>query len=163
MTFRNFLARNWARCALAALGVTFLPAQVGEVIDLTKVTYGDPMKSAYFQGKVLPVKENSTGTFAHYQFQPGARTQWHAHEGGQILLCEEGICRQQLKGGPIIEFRAGETSYVPPGVPHWQGSTPTAAGTQFNIHRGRITWLGDVTDAEYNGPVVHLEPVPQKK
>jgi quercetin dioxygenase-like cupin family protein len=143
----------WSGCALVALGLPFLAAQVSQVIDLTKVTFGEPMKSAYFQGSVLPVKENSTGSFAHYQFQPGARTQWHVHEGGQILLCEEGICRQQLKGGPIIEFRAGETSYAPPGVAHWQGSTSTTAGTQFNIHRGKITWLNDVTDAEYNGPV----------
>ena len=43
--------------------------------------------------------------------------------------------------------------YAPPGIAHWQGSTPSTAGTQFNIHRGAITWLNDVTDAEYNGPV----------
>ncbi len=34
-----------------------------------------------------------------------------------------------------------------------QPETPSTAGTQFNIHRGAITWLNDVTDAEYNGPV----------
>lgn len=133
--------------------VSLAAAQAGNVTDLTKVTYRDPIKSPYFQGSVLPVVENSTGNFAHYKFTPGSRTQWHIHEGGQILLCEEGICRHQIKGGPIIEFRAGETAYAPPGQAHWQGSTPTTAGTQFNIHRGGITWLNDVTDAEYNGPV----------
>ncbi len=148
-------SRIWLRvgCGVTVFGLSLLVAQVTDVIDLTKVTFKDPIKSSYFQGAVLPVNENSTGSFAHYKFTPGARTQWHVHEGGQILLCEEGICRQQLKGGPIIEFRAGETAYAPPGVAHWQGSTPAASGTQFNIHRGKITWLNDVTDAEYNGPV----------
>lgn len=142
-----------AACVVSLFGVSLAAAQTAGVIDLTKVTYRDAIKSAYFQGSVLPVVENSTGNFAHYKFTPGARTQWHIHEGGQILLCEEGICRHQLKGGPIIEFRAGETAYAPPGVAHWQGSTATTAGTQFNIHRGAITWLNDVTDAEFNGPV----------
>jgi quercetin dioxygenase-like cupin family protein len=147
--------RTWFRigCGVAIFSLSLVVAQVTDVIDLTKVTFKDPIKSAYFQGTVLPVNENSTGNFAHYKFTSGARTQWHIHEGGQILLCEEGICRHQLKGGPIIEFRAGETAYAPPGVAHWQGSTPTTSGTQFNIHRGKITWLNDVTDAEYNGPV----------
>lgn len=145
--------RSIRLCLASLFCVSLAAAQTANVIDLTKVTYRDPIKSAYFQGTVLPVVENSTGNFAHYKFTPNARTQWHIHEGGQILLCEEGICRHQIKGGPIIEFRAGETAYVPPGVAHWQGSTPTTAGTQFNIHRGAITWLNDVTDAEFNGPV----------
>ncbi len=140
-------------CGLAVFGASLLIAQVADVIDLSKVTFKDPLNSPYFKGTVLPVNENSTGGFAHYKFTPGARTQWHIHEGGQILLCEVGICRHQLKGGPIIEFRAGETAYAPPGIAHWQGSTSTTAGTQFNIQRGKITWLTDVTDEEYNGPV----------
>ena len=154
-TFVRGRYRTWFRigCGVTVFGLSLVVAQVAEVIDLTKVTFKDPIKSPYFQGTVLPVNENSTGNFAHYKFTPGARTQWHVHEGGQILLCEEGICRQQLKGGAIIEFRAGETAYAPPGVAHWQGSTSTTAGTQFNIHRGKIAWLNDVTDAEYNGPV----------
>ncbi|MGC4083073.1 MAG: cupin domain-containing protein [Vicinamibacterales bacterium] len=149
----NINRRFISACAVGLVGVSLAAAQTADVINLTKVTFRDPIKSTYFQGSVLPVVENSTGNFAHYKFMPHARTQWHIHEGGQILLCEEGICRHQIKGGPIIEFRAGETAYVPPGAAHWQGSTPTTAGTQFNIHRGKITWLNDVTDEEYNGPV----------
>lgn len=147
------IGRRFATFGVSLFAASLAAAQTAEVIDLTKVTFREAMKSAYFQGEVLPVVENSTGNFAHYKFTPNARTQWHIHEGGQILLCEEGICRHQIKGGPIIEFRAGETAYAPPGVAHWQGSTPTSAGTQFNIHRGRITWLNDVTDAEYNSAV----------
>ncbi len=154
-SFVSSPGRIWFRigCGIAVFSLSLVVAQVADVIDLTKVTFKDPIKNPYFQGTVLPVNENSTGNFAHYKFTPGARTQWHIHEGGQILLCEEGICRHQLKGGAIIEFRAGETAYAPPGVAHWQGSTPTTSGNQFNIHRGKITWLNDVTDSEYNGPV----------
>ncbi len=149
----NINGRIISACAVGLVGVSLAAAQTANIIDLTKVSFRDPIKSPYFQGNVLPVVENSTGNFAHYKFTANARTQWHIHEGGQILLCEEGTCRHQIKGGPIIEFRAGETAYVPPGAAHWQGATPTVSGTQFNIHRGTITWLNDVTDAEYNGPV----------
>src|SRR5215468_6872681 len=109
------MPRNFVRmiCAATLFGLPLMVAQVADVIDLAKVTYKDPIRSQYFQGNVLPVNENSTGNFAHYRFTPNARTQWHVHEGGQILLCEEGICRHQLKSGPIIEFRAGETAYAP--------------------------------------------------
>jgi quercetin dioxygenase-like cupin family protein len=117
------------------------------------------------------VKENSTGTFAHVYFPPGSRTKWHSHSLGQIVFCEEGACINALKGGPVILLHAGEASYAPPGVPHWQGAAPNEGGTQLNINRGDPpvpTFMGmggDVTDAEYHSATSHLEivgPKPKK-
>jgi len=68
-----------------------------------------------------------------------------------------------IKGGPIVLLHAGETSYAPPGVPHWQGAAPNEGGTQFNISRGTATWFGDVTDEEYHLPTSHIEIVGPKK
>ena len=62
----------------------------------------------------------------------------------------------------MIELHAGETSDAPPGVPHWQGAAPHAGGTQFNNHRGKITWMDAVTDAD-NAPTSRLAIVPNKK
>jgi len=123
--------------ALASL--PFLAAQVREVVV-----------NPNFSGTVYALKENSTGSFAHYRFEPGAHTKWHTHEMGQVILCEEGVCRSQIKGGPVIELRTGETTYVPPGSTHWQGAAPKEGGTQFNVQRGKTTWLDDVSEAEYN-------------
>ncbi len=144
MKFRSLLHRRsavyfWPAVALSAIGLPFLAAQVRDVLV-----------NPNFTGTIYIVKENSTGTFAHFRFEPGAHTKWHFHEMGQVILCEEGVCRTQLKGGPVIELHTGETTYVPPGVPHWQGAAPKEGGTQFNVQRGTTNWLGDVTEAEYN-------------
>jgi quercetin dioxygenase-like cupin family protein len=103
-----------------------------------------------FQGTVTPVKENSDGKIAHFYFAPGSRTRWHSHEGGQIILVEKGVALEQEKGGPVIELHAGQAIYCPPGVVHWHGAAPNEGGTQYNVSRGGITWLGEVTDKEYN-------------
>ena len=90
-----------------------------------------------------------------FYFSPGARTKWHSHEGGQIILVEDGVGLYQEKGGPVVELRAGETHYCPPGVVHWHGASPKEGGTQFNTSRGGITWLAEVTDAEFTAKPVH--------
>lgn len=100
-------------------------------------------------GKVIPIEENSKGNIAHFRFEPGSRTKWHSHEGGQIILVEEGVGLNQFKGGPVTELHAGETIYSPPGVTHWHGAAPDKGGVQFNISRGGITWMEEVTDQEY--------------
>lgn len=102
-----------------------------------------------FTGKVTPVEENSKAGIAHYHFEAGARTKWHIHEGGQIILIEEGVGRTQLKDRPVMELKAGETTYAPPGVAHWHGASPSQSATQFNVSRGKTTWLDEVTEKDY--------------
>jgi quercetin dioxygenase-like cupin family protein len=106
-------------------------------------------------GEVKTITENSDGKSAHFYFSPGARTKWHSHEGGQIILVEDGVGLYQEKGGPVVELRAGETHYCPPGVVHWHGASPKEGGTQFNVSRGGITWLTEVTDAEFSAKPIH--------
>jgi hypothetical protein len=55
----------------------------------------------------------------------------------------------------VVELRAGETRYCPPGVVHWHGASPKEGGTQFNVSRGGITWGDVVTDEEFNAAPVH--------
>ena len=106
-------------------------------------------------GEVKPLKENSQGNSVRFYFGPGARTKWHSHEGGQIILVEDGVGLYQEKGGPVVELRAGETHYCPPGVVHWHGASPKEGGTQFNTSRGGITWGDAVTDEEFNAKPMH--------
>ena len=109
-----------------------------------------------FTGKVTRVEENSQGTPAHFRFEAGSRTKWHSHEGGQIILVEEGVGLAQVKGGPVIELHAGETIYCPPGVVHWHGAAPNQAGVQFNVSRGGITWLEEVSEKDYTAPTKRI-------
>ena len=105
--------------------------------------------SNFTGGKVTAMDEKPTGNIAHFRFDPGARTKWHSHSGGQIILAEEGVTRTQVKGGPVIELHAGETIYAPPGVMHWHGAAPDQGGVQYNVSRGMTTWGEEVTEKEF--------------
>jgi quercetin dioxygenase-like cupin family protein len=118
--------------------------------------HAQPQQNPNFQGKVTRVEENSQGTIAHFRFEAGSRTKWHSHEGGQIILVEEGVGLAQVRGGPVVEMHAGETIYCPPGVEHWHGAAPNQAGVQFNISRGGIKWLEEVSDKDYNAPTKRM-------
>ena len=110
----------------------------------------------------LSAQENFTGTAtrlesdihvraARIHFEPGARTKWHIHERGQLLLCEEGIARTQVKGHPVQELHPGETAYVPGGIPHWHGAEAGQSTKLFYVEMkaGQTKWLDAVTEAEY--------------
>jgi quercetin dioxygenase-like cupin family protein len=56
-------------------------------------------------------------------FSPGAHTAWHRHANGQTLHVTEGIGLVQARGGEVVEIRAGDTVYTPPGEWHWHGAT----------------------------------------
>jgi quercetin dioxygenase-like cupin family protein len=101
-------------------------------------------------GTVTKMEDNSKATIVKFRFDPGARTKWHSHDGGQIIMVEEGVARHQVKGQPVTELKAGETTYAGPGVVHWHGAAPKQGGTQYNVTKGTVTWLDAVTDQEYN-------------
>jgi quercetin dioxygenase-like cupin family protein/alkylhydroperoxidase/carboxymuconolactone decarboxylase family protein YurZ len=87
-------------------------------------------------------------------FEPGARTKWHYHPGGQILLVTRGKGFYQEKGKPIQIIQEGDVIKCPPNVIHWHGATPMDSLTHIaispNTHRGNVVWLEKVTDEEYN-------------
>jgi quercetin dioxygenase-like cupin family protein len=86
-------------------------------------------------------------------FEPGARSNWHSHAGGQVLLAMGGIGYYQEKGKPIRILRKGDAVKCPPNVAHWHGASPTVGFRQVavtpNTATGRVTWMQPVTDAEY--------------
>ena len=45
-------------------------------------------------------------------FEPGARTAWHSHDRGQLLMVEQGRMRAQKRGEPIKEYGVGEIDYA---------------------------------------------------
>ena len=87
-------------------------------------------------------------------FEPGARTNWHYHKGGQILLVTEGKGLYQERGKPIETIDKGDVVKCPPNIEHWHGATPNeemthlAIGTNTNI--GGAIWLEPVKDEDYN-------------
>jgi 4-carboxymuconolactone decarboxylase len=88
-------------------------------------------------------------------FEPGARTAWHSHPGGQILIVTAGTGRVQRWGEPIEEVRAGDVVRIPPGQKHWHGASPRASMTHIAITEPRdgtaVVWMEAPSDAQYNG------------
>ena len=57
-------------------------------------------------------------------FTPAARTAWHTHPHGQILVAVSGIGRTQVEGEAVREMRPGDTVSVGPKQRHWHGAAP---------------------------------------
>ncbi|HEU4720825.1 MAG TPA: carboxymuconolactone decarboxylase family protein [Gemmatimonadaceae bacterium] len=94
---------------------------------------------------------------ASVSFDAGARTAWHTHPRGQVLLVTEGVGRVQRWGAPAEEIRPGDVVRIPPGVKHWHGAAPTTAMTHIAIvelQDGRsATWAEKVSDTQYGAAV----------
>lgn len=86
-------------------------------------------------------------------FEPGARSAWHIHPFGQILIVTAGEGRVQRWGDPIQVIRAGDVVWILPGQKHWHGASPTTAMTHIAIQEGpdgkNVEWMEPVTDKQY--------------
>jgi 4-carboxymuconolactone decarboxylase len=85
-------------------------------------------------------------------FEPGARTNWHFHPSGQILLAIDGLGYYQEKGSPKRLIRKGEAVKCPANTLHWHGASPNQFFVQIAItdaKKGSAVWLKPVTDLEY--------------
>jgi quercetin dioxygenase-like cupin family protein len=86
-------------------------------------------------------------------FEPGARSAWHTHPLGQILIVTAGAGRVQRWEGPIQEIGPGDVIWIPPGVKHWHGAAPTTSVThialQEHLDGKAVDWLEKVGDEQY--------------
>ena len=101
-----------------------------------------------FSGKVTPHVINDL-RMTRYTFDPGARTNWHSHEGGQVIIIEQGRMRTQERSRSSKEFGPRETYIVASGITHWHGALPGEPLTQVALSYGVTTWMEPVTDAQY--------------
>lgn len=94
-----------------------------------------------------------TSAVGNVTFEPGARTNWHYHPGGQILLATSGVGYYQEKGSAKRFLRKGDVIKCPPNITHWHGASPDTGFIQIAITnrlKGLTVWLQPVTDDEYN-------------
>lgn len=87
-------------------------------------------------------------------FEPGARSNWHTHPAGQILIITDGVGYHQIKGQPRQTIQKGDVVKCPPNVEHWHGASPERGLQQLyivpNTEKGIVVWKQKVTDEEYN-------------
>jgi len=88
------------------------------------------------------------------RFAPGARNAWHAHAVGQTVHVTDGVGRMQARGGELLEIRAGDTVYTPPGEWHWHGAAPDHFMTHLAIWEAppegpESEWGDQVAEPDY--------------
>lgn len=90
---------------------------------------------------------------ASVTFEPGARTAWHTHPLGQMLIVTAGVGWAQRWGGHVHEIRPGEVVWFEPGEKHWHGATPTTAMKHVAVQERQngkvVDWLEKVSDDQY--------------
>ncbi|MBI6191127.1 hypothetical protein AHYW_003723 [Providencia manganoxydans] len=86
-------------------------------------------------------------------FEPGARTAWHTHPYGQMIIItagkgwvqKEGEAHQVVTAGDVVFFEAGER--------HWHGAAEDTAMSHYAIQESKdgspVTWEEKVSDHDY--------------
>jgi quercetin dioxygenase-like cupin family protein len=112
----------------------------------------------YFTGTVridplfeAPEPARTSGSYV--TFEPGARSAWHTHPLGQILIVTAGTCWVQQEGGEKQEIRPGDVIWAPPGVKHWHGATATNGMTHIAVQESldgkNVELMEHVSDEQY--------------
>ena len=86
-------------------------------------------------------------------FAPRARTAWHSHPAGQMLIVTAGKGWVQREGQTRQEIRPGDVVWIPAGIKHWHGATDTNGMSHIAItyiQNGKnADWMELVTEQEY--------------
>lgn len=86
-------------------------------------------------------------------FEPGARTAWHSHPLGQTLIVTAGLGRVQKWDDAVQEIRPGDVVWIPPGVKHWHGASPTVGMSHVAISESldgkSVEWMEKVSKEQY--------------
>ena len=134
----------------------------------SKPALGDEIPAIFPKGELGPA-QNFTGkawalglvasdtTFhtlvGNVYFEPGARSNWHIHPAGQILIITDGVGYHQIKGQARQTIKKGDVVKCPPNVEHWHGASPESGLQQMyiipNTEKGIVKWLHPVSDEEY--------------
>lgn len=99
-------------------------------------------------------------------FEAGARTAWHTHPRGQVLIVTAGVGRVQRRGDAVLEIRTGDVVRIPAGEKHWHGASPRASMTHIAVSEHQngtaVEWMEKVTEEQYNAaPQAQSAAAPQ--
>jgi 4-carboxymuconolactone decarboxylase len=164
------VARSFALALVVAV-----PARAQDAASL-QITRAENVRSRsgpaeHFTGEVSVRRlfDSTTSTRASgavVSFDAGARTAWHSHPRGQILIVTEGLGRVQLWGEPAQVIRPGDVVRIPAAVKHWHGASPDQAmshiAVQEHLNGTVVHWAEQVSAAQYAAlPVTLVDSQPR--
>lgn len=86
-------------------------------------------------------------------FAPGAHTAWHTHPLGQTLIVTSGVGLVQKWDDAVQEIRPGDIVWIPAGVKHWHGASPTVGMSHIALSEAQdgksVEWMEKVSKEQY--------------
>lgn len=162
---RNFIN---LKMIMLSMGIIFSLTTCNNNKDQQKMTTennaslfpkGEKLTNGYFTGDaylqtLLAKDKNNDFVLGSVTFEPRARTNWHTHPKGQVLIVTEGEGLYQEKGKPAQTIKKGDVINIPENVEHWHGAKADSKMVHIAItnYEGETNavWLNPVTDEEYN-------------
>ncbi|UFI04748.1 cupin domain-containing protein [Roseibium aggregatum] len=135
------------------------PAAFAQSMEITRsetlagqLGSGDYFTGTAYVAPVFPPVMNDVSA-GHVTFLPGARSAWHTHPAGQMLVVTSGTGWVQERGQEKQIMQAGDVVWCPPDVEHWHGATDTTSVSHYAIQAtvdgSAVDWGDHVTDEEY--------------
>ncbi|KRS15036.1 (R)-mandelonitrile lyase [Roseovarius indicus] len=136
------------------------PAAFAQSMEITKAedregTIGseDLFTGTAYIEPVFPANDPFAVNAGQVTFLPGARSAWHTHPAGQMLVVTSGTGWVQERGEEKHVMQTGDVVWCPPDVEHWHGATDSTAVTHIAIQQlengENVVWGEHVTDEEY--------------
>jgi quercetin dioxygenase-like cupin family protein len=120
---------------------------------------GEKLPNEWFTGNaylkpLLAKDKNNEFALGSVTFEPGARSIWHTHPKGQVLIVTEGEGFYQEKGRPAQALKKGDVVNVPENTEHWHGASASKMLVHIALtnYKGNenVVWLKPVTKEEYS-------------
>ncbi len=152
---RRFLVRAPDGNVLNIVGHHGEPAGEFRVVaqDSAETAGADPSRFTgdVTRADVLPRRRPAGLQGNVFSYAPGARSNWHVHEGEQALIVVRGEGLVQWEGLEIPRrVRVGDWVHVTPGVPHWHGATPDSEFSHLAVTAsGATDWRDPVSEGDY--------------
>jgi quercetin dioxygenase-like cupin family protein len=109
-------------------------------------------RTATFTGAVHmdPVLDTGKVVVNTVIFTPGARTYWHRHPGGQLLIVTAGRGIVASRSGDVHLVGVGDVVWTEPDEEHWHGARGDTLMTHTAVSHGTTQWGAEVAEADYS-------------
>jgi quercetin dioxygenase-like cupin family protein len=147
--------------AAAAIGAAGIVSAQAQTIDIhvngsTPAVIGktpDNFTGHAVISPLYPATETTRASTGLVNFAPGARTVWHSHPAGQMLIVTAGQGWVQEEGKERRVINPGDVVWIAAGVKHWHGATATSPMAHIALSYMKdgknVDWLEPVSDAQY--------------
>lgn len=139
------LAGDEGKITMKVIGAGSTPSLAGSASSFTGTVRRDPL----FDPGAPSRMSGSSVTF-----EPGARTAWHTHPVGQVLLITAGFGSVQSWEQPLQHVRPGDVVWIEAGEKHWHGACAHTSMTHIAITEAvdgsAVEWLEHVTEQQFS-------------